>query len=54
MNRDRELQVFLITLLFVSLFFFLAYQWVQMSSPTRVLGKNVTIDISPLPGQVNE
>ena len=33
MNRDRELQVFLITLLFVSLFFFLAYQWVSMDSP---------------------
>ena len=32
MNRDRELQVFLITLLFVSLFFFLAYQWVSMDS----------------------
>ena len=30
MNRDRELQVFLITLLFVALFFFLAYQWGSM------------------------
>jgi|TARA_R110000868_G_scaffold89311_3_gene248658 hypothetical protein len=31
MNRDRELQVFLITLLFVALFFFLAYQWSSMN-----------------------
>lgn len=54
MNRDDELVTFLVTLLFVALLFFGAYQWSKMAKSPQASGVDVTMEVCPLPDQANE
>ena len=54
MNRDDELVTFLVTLLFVALLFFGAYQWSKMAQDPQVSVAGVTMEVCPLPDQANE
>ena len=49
MSRDDELVTFLVTLLFVALLFFGAYQWSKMAQDPQVSVAGVTMEVCPLP-----